>query len=55
MLTLTQRKTFEYIKQYIKANDHSPTAAEIAEGIGIKSRGVVHRYIKALVAAGQEY
>ena len=29
---------------------HAPTASEIAEGIGIKSRGVVHRYLRALEA-----
>lgn len=48
MLTLSQRKTFEFILQYIHQHDYSPTSAEIAQGIGIKSRGVVHRYLKGL-------
>lgn len=52
MLTLSQRKTHEFIKAYFAEHGHSPTAAEIAEGIGIKSRGVVHRYLKALAQAG---
>ena len=52
MLTLSQRKTFDFIKHYISNHDYSPTVAEIAKGIGIKSRGVVHRYLKALEAAG---
>lgn len=52
MLTLSQRKTHSFIKTYFKKHGHAPTAAEIAEGIGIKSRGVVHRYLKALVKAG---
>ncbi|MCH9770245.1 MAG: transcriptional repressor LexA [Gammaproteobacteria bacterium] len=52
MITLSQRKTFEYIQQYIQQNDYAPTIAEIARGIGIKSRGVVHRYVKALAGAG---
>jgi len=52
MLTLSQRRTYNYIQKFFRDNDHAPTAAEIAEGIGIKSRGVVHRYLKALVSAG---
>ena len=51
MLTLSQRKTYEFICSYIDSHDYAPTIAEIAEGIGIKSRGVVHRYIKVLEAA----
>lgn len=52
MLTLSQRKTYEFIQRFIIMHDYSPTAAEIAQGIGIKSRGVVHRYLKALEASG---
>lgn len=52
MLTLSQRRTFEFIKHFIHKNDYAPTAAEIADGIGIKSRGVVHRYLKILQNAG---
>ncbi len=52
MLTLTQRKTHEFIKEYFSEKGYSPTSAEIAKGIGIKSRGVVHRYLKALAEAG---
>jgi repressor LexA len=52
MLTLSQRKTYEFIQQFFADHEYAPTAAEIAEGIGIKSRGVVHRYLKALEAAG---
>jgi repressor LexA len=53
MLTLSQIKTYQFIKNFIKQYHHSPTAAEIAKGIGIQSRGVVHRYLKALAAAGR--
>lgn len=52
MLTLSQRKSYDFIQKFFDENDHAPTAAEIAEGIGIKSRGVVHRYLKALDSAG---
>lgn len=52
MLTLAQHNVYRFIKDYIEKNGYAPTTAEIAEGIGIKSRGVVHRYLKALVDAG---
>jgi repressor LexA len=52
MLTLSQHKTYHYIQDYIRHNGYAPTVAEIAVGIGIKSRGVVHRYIQALADAG---
>lgn len=52
MLTLSQRRTYDFILKYFQAHDMSPTAAEIAQGIGIKSRGVVHRYLQALAQAG---
>jgi repressor LexA len=53
MLTLGQRRTYDFIKKFLGENDYAPTAAEIAAGTGIKSRGVVHRYLKALAAAGK--
>ncbi len=53
MLTLSQQKTYDYIKQYIAERGCSPTTAEIASGIGISSRGVVYRYLKSLVEANK--
>ncbi|MCB1827393.1 MAG: transcriptional repressor LexA [Coxiellaceae bacterium] len=53
MLTLSQRKTEEFIRKFFDKHGYAPTASEIAEGIGIKSRGVVHRYLKALEEAGR--
>ena len=52
MLTLREKATYEFIQYYIDTNKHSPTAAEIAEHLKIQSRGVVHRYIKALSDKG---
>ena len=52
MLTASQSKTYQFIQQYIRKNSYSPTMAEIAKGIGIRSRGVVHRYVHDLVAKG---
>ncbi len=51
MLTLGQQRTLEFIKKFLSEHGYAPTAAEIAQGTGIKSRGVVHRYLKALAAA----
>ena len=52
MLTRSQDKALSFIRHFIKNNNYSPTVAEIAEGIGIKSRGVAHRYLKALARLG---
>lgn len=48
MLTKTQIKIFSFIQQYFAAYSMSPTLAEIAAGVDIKSRGVVHRYVQEL-------
>lgn len=53
MLTKTQCRTLEFIKKFCDKHDYSPTTAEIADGIGISSRGVVYRYLKALSDAGE--
>lgn len=48
MITVQQKNTYEFIKEYYSEKGMSPTTIEIAEGIGISSRGVVYRYLKAL-------
>ena len=53
MLTHKQRETLKFIKDYIQTNQESPTVREIAEGINVRSPGVVHRYLAALKEAGQ--
>lgn len=52
MLTRMQTATLHFIRDYIHAHDFAPTTAEIAQQLGVVSRGVVHRYLKALAAAG---
>jgi repressor LexA len=52
MLTEKQHQTFRFIEQYIDEFGYSPTTAEIAMGISIKSRGVVYRYLQVLQSAG---
>ena len=53
LLTLRQMETLKYIESFIADHGYSPTTVEIAKGIGITSKGVVHRYIKALEKAGK--
>lgn len=52
MLTVSQQKVYDFIQHYMKEHKHSPTMAEIAKAIGIKSRGVVHRYVSVLANQG---
>jgi repressor LexA len=52
MLSPKQHGTYHFIKDFILQHQYAPTMAEIAAGIGIKSRGVVHRYVQALAEAG---
>ncbi|MCW8853867.1 MAG: transcriptional repressor LexA [Gammaproteobacteria bacterium] len=52
MLTDSQRKTLAFIRHYVAQHGYAPKLQEIASGIGIQSRGVVHRYVQALIAEG---
>ena len=52
MLTRQQQNTLDFIDSFIETQGHSPTLTEIAAGIGIQSKGVVHRYLQALVGEG---
>lgn len=52
MLSPKLQQTYQFIKRFILQRGIAPTEKEIAQGIGIKSRGVVHRYIHGLVDAG---
>jgi repressor LexA len=51
-LTDKQQLTLDFIQRYIAIHTIAPKMQEIAEGIGISSRGVAHRYVQALVDAG---
>lgn len=52
MITPSEQKTLNFIRTHIKRHDYSPSYAEIALGIGIKSKGVAHRYVQALIDKG---
>ncbi|GMR01310.1 MAG: transcriptional repressor LexA [Gammaproteobacteria bacterium] len=51
-LTDKQRLTLDFIEYYIARYTVPPKLQEIAEGIGISSRGVAHRYVRALADTG---
>ena len=51
-LTDKQSATLEFIQRYINIHAVAPKLQEIADGIGITSRGVAHRYVQALTDAG---
>ena len=51
-LTDKQRLTLDFIEHYIARHTVAPKLQEIAEGIGIRSRGVAHRYVQALADNG---
>jgi len=51
ILTEKEQKTYEFILKYSKKHGRRPLLIDIARGIGIKSKGVAHRYVKALEKA----
>ena len=48
MLTPSETRTLKFIQKYFVKSGYAPTLQEIAQGTGIKSRGVIHRYLRAL-------
>lgn len=52
MLTTRERETLEFLRQYISMYHVSPTIKEIANALGIKSKGVAYRYIEKLRQQG---
>lgn len=52
MVTSRQRDVYRFIQGFIVRHGHGPLLTEIAEGIGIQSKGTVHRYVASLAAAG---
>lgn len=55
MLTRLEGKVLQFITRYIAQNGHAPTLEEIGQGVKIRSRGTVHRYVESLVEKGHVY
>lgn len=52
LLSRRERDTYEFVAGFIARHGHAPTLDEIAMGLGIRSKGVIHRYLRALAEAG---
>ena len=52
MLTDRQLQTYEFIRRYLRRCGYPPKLHEIAQHLGIRSRGSVHRYLRAIAGAG---
>jgi len=52
MLTQGQHKTLGFIRQYIAREGFAPTLSEIAIGLGMSSKGSVHKQVQALAEGG---
>jgi repressor LexA len=47
-----QRQILDYLKDYTLQHGHSPTLAEIAKAIGVRSLATVHEHLQTLVRKG---
>lgn len=52
MITPTQQRIYQFIKQFIKEQGYSPSLVEIANGIGVRSKSLISRYVHVLKKAG---
>ncbi len=52
MLTLSQKRIWDFIQDYMSKFHHSPSISEITLGLGLKSRSAVHRSVQAIAEAG---
>jgi repressor LexA len=52
MLTDREREVYDFVSAYLRRHGVAPKLKEIAAHLGIASRGVVHRYLRALEAEG---
>jgi repressor LexA len=52
MPTDRERQVLEFLRAYTRRHGYAPKLREIAEHLNISSRGVVHRYLKALEHEG---
>lgn len=51
MLSEKQKEIFLFIRHYVFKNNISPTEQEIASGVNIASRGVIHRHLVKIAMA----
>jgi len=52
MPTDRERDVYDFVRAYLRRHGVAPKLREIADHLGIASRGVVHRYLRSLENAG---
>ncbi|MBU1192202.1 MAG: transcriptional repressor LexA [Gammaproteobacteria bacterium] len=52
MPTPSQNKVLQFIRQHLLQHGHAPSLSQIAAGLGLRSKTVVHRHVQALAEAG---
>jgi len=52
MLSRREQDTYQFIRDFIAHHGHAPLLNEIAAGLGIQSKGTVHRYVRAIAKTG---
>jgi repressor LexA len=52
MLTLKQRHVLQFIEDYLRCHQRSPTFREIGQGMGVRSTNTVAHYIRVLEEKG---
>jgi len=52
MPTDREREVYDFVRAYTRRHGVAPKLREIADQLGIRSRGVVHRYLRALADEG---
>lgn len=48
VLSKREQDAYTFIRDYIAQHEQGPILDEIAQGLGIRSRGVAHRYVQSL-------
>jgi repressor LexA len=52
MLTLAEQRVLDFFRDYTEREGHPPLLREIGEALGLKSKGTLHRYVRALIRKG---
>ena len=47
-----QKQILEFLRQYIQKNNYSPTLAQIADALGVRSLATVHEHLLAMAKKG---
>lgn len=52
MLTALEHRILSFIQNHFAHHDQGPTLTEIGAGVGVQSKGTVHRYVQSLTDKG---